>query len=279
MTALATITGILVGGPTLPRGLPYPDGDEIIDLEVPGHLKQSKMKEALTLPRALLTDIDVNWLQTIGEGYAAPLRGFMREGVLLQTIHFNSMLVDPHNLTGSKDLYSKPTDFLDFKTVPPKRVSMSIPIVLPITGYTKANIENSGKSAVALSSKNGKILAILRNPEIYEFRKEEVVSRLFGVIDRGHPYIAHMYSGGDWLLGGEIELLERIRYEDGLDQWRLTAPEVMQQFENKNADAVFAFQTRNPTHAGHAYLMKTGRDMLLKKGYTNPILWLSPLGR
>ena len=29
------------------------------------------------------------------------------------------------------------TNFLDFKSVPPKRVSMSVPIVLPITAYTK----------------------------------------------------------------------------------------------------------------------------------------------
>jgi hypothetical protein len=29
---------------------------------------------------------------------------------------------------------------------------------------------------------------------------------------------------------------------------------------------VFAFQTRNPTHAGHAYLMKTGRCSLSNAG-------------
>jgi 3'-phosphoadenosine 5'-phosphosulfate synthase len=52
----------------------------------------------------------------------------------------------------------------------------------------------------------------------------------------------------------------------------------MKEFEKKNADAVYAFQTRNPTHAGHAYLMRTARDILKKKGYNNPILWLSPLG-
>lgn len=44
----------------------------------------------------------MNWLQTIAEGWAAPLKGFMREGTLLQTMHFNSILVDPFNLTGSK---------------------------------------------------------------------------------------------------------------------------------------------------------------------------------
>ena len=41
-----------------------------------------------------------------------------------------------------------------------------------------------------------------------------------------------------------MELLDRIRYNDGLDKWRLTAKEVMREFEDKNADAVFAFQTR-----------------------------------
>lgn len=270
--------GVLVGGPTLPEGLPYPDGDELVDLLVPHHLKSSRLNEADMLPKALLTDIDVNWLQTIAEGWAAPLKGFMREGALLQTIHFNSILVDPFNITGSKAINEMKTNFLNFDMKPPKRVSMSVPIVLPITEYTKAAIEGSGKRAVTLMNKHGKPLAILRNPEIYANRKEEIVSRIFGVIDRGHPYIAHIYAGGNWLLGGEIELLERIRYNDGLDRFRLTAPEVMAEIRKKGADAVYAFQTRNPTHAGHAYLMQTGRDILLKKGFKNPILWLSPLG-
>lgn len=52
------------------------------------------------------------------------------------------------------------------------------------------------------------------------------MSRCFGVIDRGHPYIDHIYSGGDWLIGGEIELLQRVTYNDGLDQYRLTPKEM-----------------------------------------------------
>ncbi len=55
------------------------------------------------------------------------------------------------------------------------------------------------------------------------------------------------------MLGGEIELLAPIKYRDGLDEFRLTAPQVMKEFEKKNADAVFAFQTRNPTHAGKTF--------------------------
>ena len=211
--------GVLVGGPTLKNGLPYPDGDEIINLLVPATKAEALRAEAATLPKALLTDIDINWMHTVADGWAAPLKGFMREGALLQTIHFNSMLVDPFNITGNKASNEMRTDFLNFnRTQPPKRVSMSVPIVLPCTDFTKSQIEGSGKNAVALVNKHGHTMAVLRNPEVYANRKEEIVSRIFGVIDRGHPYIAHIYGGGDWLIGGEIELLEKIMYNDGLDQ-------------------------------------------------------------
>lgn len=85
--------GILEGAPKLsPPGLPNPDGDEEIDLHIPDHLKTERKAEAESLPKVLITDLDLNWLQVIGEGWAAPLKGFMREGTLLETLHFNSIL-------------------------------------------------------------------------------------------------------------------------------------------------------------------------------------------
>lgn len=44
------------------------------------------------------------------------------------------------------------------------------------------------------------------------------------------------------------------------------------------ADAVFAFQLRNPVHNGHALLMTDTRRRLLEMGYKNPLLLLHPLG-
>ena len=274
--------GILEGAPKLtPPGLPNPDGDEIVDLHVPDHLKIERKAEAATLPKVLITDIDLNWLQVIGEGWASPLKGFMREGTLLETIHFNSILVDPFNVTGNANRHERQTNFNDFSEhQPPQRVSMSVPITLSCTSFTKEAIEKSPKNKrdVALVTQMGETVAILRDAEIYDNRKEEIVTRMFGAIDMGHPYIDHIYSGGDYLIGGEIELLERIRYNDGLDKWRKTANELMAEFQQKGADTVYAFQTRNPTHAGHAYLMRSAGEDLKKQGYQNPVLWLSPLG-
>ena len=272
--------GILMGAPKVtPPGLPNPDGDILIDQHVAEVDRPAKVQEAATLPKVLITDIDLNWLQTIGEGWAAPLKGFMREGTLLETLHFNSVLIDPFNVTGNQLRLETKTDFDHFpEHTPNLRVSMPIPITLSCTDFTKSQIETSGKTDVALVTNMGKTVAIMRDVEIYNNRKEEIVTRMFGVIDMDHPYIKHIYAGGDYLLGGEVELLDRIRYNDGLDQWRKTVKELLQEFQSKGADTVYAFQTRNPTHAGHAYLMRSAGEDLRKKGYQKPVLWLSPLG-
>lgn len=65
-----------------------------------------------------------------------------------------------------------------------------------------------------------------------------------------------IYESGDWLVGGDLECLERICWEDGLDQYRLTPVELRAEFKKRHSDAVFAFQLRNPIHNGHVLLIK-----------------------
>ena len=251
-----------------------------VDLLVPEAERAAKRAEAETLTAVLLRDVDVHWLQVLGEGWAAPLRGFMREGVLLQALHFNSVLSGDGG-SGSGSNLNLPTDFAAISRGEGVRESMPLPIVLPITSYTKSRIEQaaSGQAAVTLVDKHGRPLAIVRSPEIYPHRKEEIIARTFGHSDYSHPYVAeNILPAGEWLLGGEVELLAPIRYNDGFDQYRLTVPELQAKFAELGADVVLAFQTRNPTHAGHAFLMNDGRRQLLERGFKKPVLWLSPLG-
>lgn len=42
-------------------------------------------------------------------------------------------------------------------------------------------------------------------------------------------------EGGDWLAGGDLEVLERIKWNDGLDQYRLTPKELKQKFKEMGA--------------------------------------------
>ncbi|PRD23123.1 UNVERIFIED_CONTAM: Bifunctional 3'-phosphoadenosine 5'-phosphosulfate synthase [Trichonephila clavipes] len=152
--------------------------------------------------------------------------------------------------------------------------NQSIPIVLPISTEDKDRLYDV--SAFALRY-NGNCVAILRNPEFYEHRKEERCSRQFGTSNTGHPYVKMIYESGDWLAGGNLEVLERIKQNDGLDEYRLTPNELRAKFKELQADAVFAFQLRNPVHNGHALLMKETKKQLIERGYSNPVLLLHPL--
>ena len=83
---------------------------------------------------------------------------------------------------------------------------------------------------------------------------------------------------GDWLIGGDLQVLDRIYWNDGLDQYRVTPTELQQKFKDMNADAVFAFQLHNLVHNGHALLMQDTHRQLLERGYWCPVLLLHPLG-
>lgn len=206
--------------------------------------------EAAALPSVEISKVDLQWLQVLSEGWATPLTGFMREAEFLQSQHFGCYLEG--GVT-----------------------NQSIPIVLPVTTEDMKRLEN--EPAFALKY-NGKVYAVLRQPEFYPHRKEERSSRQFGTSCRGHPYINMIYESGDWLVGGDLEVLERIRWNDGLDEYRLTPKELRKIFSKLGADAVFAFQLRNPVHNGHALLMQDTRKHLTEKGYKKPVLLLHPLG-
>jgi len=49
-------------------------------------------------------------------------------------------------------------------------------------------------------------------------------------------------ASGDWLIGGDIEVLERIRWNDGLDQFRLTPNELRKRFRDMKVINEFDFQ-------------------------------------
>uniref|UniRef100_A0A672PHG4 Bifunctional 3'-phosphoadenosine 5'-phosphosulfate synthase 2-like n=1 Tax=Sinocyclocheilus grahami TaxID=75366 RepID=A0A672PHG4_SINGR len=223
---------------------------EVNELFVPENKLDLVLSDANILPTLTITELDLQWVQVLAEGWATPLRGFMREREFLQVLHFGTLL------DGGV-------------------INMSVPIVLPISKDDKKRLD--GCAAFVLEFKGQKV-AIMRNPEFYEHRKEERCARQWGTTCPQHPYIKMVMESGDWLAGGDLEVLERIRWNDGLDQYRLTPRELRQTFKEMRADAIFAFQLRNPVHNGHALLMQDTKHRLLERGYKKPVLLLHPLG-
>ncbi|XP_026059405.1 bifunctional 3'-phosphoadenosine 5'-phosphosulfate synthase 1-like [Carassius auratus] len=223
---------------------------EVKELYVQENKLDLAKADAETLPAVEITKVDMQWVQVLAEGWATPLNGFMRESEYLQCLHFNCLL------DGGV-------------------INLSVPVVLPISGADKERLDGSTAFALAYG---GQRVAILRNPEFYEHRKEERCARQWGTTCKDHPHIKMVMESGDWLVGGDLQVLDRIYWNDGLDSYRLTPTELKQKFKEMNADAVFAFQLRNPVHNGHALLMQDTHRRLIERGYRRPVLLLHPLG-
>ncbi|XP_042617840.1 bifunctional 3'-phosphoadenosine 5'-phosphosulfate synthase 1 [Cyprinus carpio] len=225
------------------RVIPVDASYEVKELYVHENKLDLAKADAETLPAVEITKVDMQWVQVLAEGWATPLNGFMREREYLQCLHFNCLL------DGGV-------------------INLSVPVVLPISSADKERLDGSTAFALAYG---GRRVAILRNPEFYEHRKEERCARQWGTTCKDHPYIKMVMESGDWLVGS-------IYWNDGLDSYRLTPAELKQKFKEMNADAVFAFQLRNPVHNGHALLMQDTQRRLIERGYRRPVLLLHPLG-
>ncbi|XAR64184.1 Sulfate adenylyltransferase [Bertholletia excelsa] len=241
-------------GMSVKSSLIDPDGGSLVDLVVKESERDLKTREAESIPKVKLTKIDLEWVHVLSEGWASPLKGFMREDEYLQSLHFNCLRMKDGSI-----------------------VNMSLPIVLAIDDYVKASIGESPD--VALVAPDGDLVGVLRSIEIFMHNKEERIARTWGTTAPGLPYVEEVITpAGNWLIGGDLEVLKPIKYNDGLDNYRLSPQQLRKEFDRRQADAVFAFQLRNPVHNGHALLMNDTRKSLLEIGYKNPILLLHPLG-
>lgn len=113
-----------------------PDGGSLVDLVVPEGKRALRISEAEAMPKVKLTKIDLEWVHVISEGWASPLKGFMREDEYLQSLHFNCLRMSDGSL-----------------------VNMSLPIVLAIDDGVKEKI--GGSSSVALIGPQGDLVGIL----------------------------------------------------------------------------------------------------------------------
>lgn len=123
------------------------------------------------------------------------------------------------------------------------------------------------------------MIAVIEEPVFFENRKEEISTRVFGTFSLKHPKIERIMQQGDYLVSGKkMRFVENIKFNDGMDHYRLSPSEISALMKERNADAVYAFQLRNPAHNGHVLLLNDTRETLLKLGYKNPVLLFHPLG-
>ena len=123
--------------PSIKSSLIDPDGGSLVDLVVPESGRELKAIEAASMTKVKLTKIDVEWVHVVSEGWATPLKGFIRENEYLQSLHFNSLKMEDRSV-----------------------VNMSLSIVLAIDDETKERI--GSEKNVALVAPDGELIGSLR---------------------------------------------------------------------------------------------------------------------
>jgi sulfate adenylyltransferase len=139
-------------------------------------------------------------------------------------------------------------------------LAWGIPIPLP-AGEQFDNI-NEG-SEIALLNKEGHVLAIMTVEEKFELDLENFAQKCFGTTEDKHPGVAAIRRGGNKYIAGPLEMVNRPVRHDEIDvKYFLDPSETRAEFAKRGWNTVVAFQTRNPIHRAHEYLIKCAQEIV-----------------
>ncbi len=212
--------------------IPIPaHGGKLINRIVEGADREKHMKLAPSLPKIILSSRQMSDLDMIACGALSPLEGFM----------------------GEKD-YLSVIDNMRFSNGLP----WTIPVTLAVT-KDQAGAFAVGKQA-ALADERGTILAILHIEEKYMAQREREAKNVYKTTEEAHPGVAAINKEGEVLLGGKVDVINRVSYDTFLEA-RQDPIQLRKLFEDKKWKRVVAFQTRNPIHRAHEYLTKAALEV------------------
>ena len=128
----------------------------------------------------------------------------------------------------------------------------AIPVVLPISRKVASEISVGDKVVL---TEGGKPIAIVKVSEKYTLDKEYYCEKVFKTTDINHPGVRWFMESGDVFLAGDVVLLNRPRREVD-EKYYLDPEDTRKEFERRGWKRIVAFQTRNPIHRAHEYLIK-----------------------
>lgn len=201
-------------------------GGRLINRELSGVQRETLVERAPSMPRITLRPREVSDLEMIANGAFSPLEGFMCED-------------DYIAVRGNMHLAS------------------GLPWTIPVTLSTSEDFagELEEGSDVALFAGEDHLLGVLHLRQKFRYDKQREAERVYLTADAAHPGVAALYEQGEWLLGGPISLLNRPK-NPAFPDYRLDPARTRDAFKKKGWHRVVAFQTRNPIHRAHEYIIK-----------------------
>jgi sulfate adenylyltransferase len=217
---------------------------------VKGKTADELTARAAKLPRIAVKDADRSTVDRIADGTLTPLEGFMDEAEY-------GRVLDTMTIERSGKAYA-----------------WGIPLSLPITDEEKKAIA-VGKEA-ALVDETGALLGAIEVSSVFAWDKPRYNAAVYGTPRTDHPgaRIANDDPRG-WLAGGAIRVLERPK-NPHFGKYVLSPVETRARIEEREWQAVVAFQTRNPLHRAHEYALVHGVEELTRQGLFAGVV-LNPL--
>ena len=203
-----------------------PHGGKLINRMAEGREREQLLERAKQLPQVTLNSRQLSDVELIAIGAFSPLTGFM----------------------GQRDYES---------VVDSQRLANGLPWTIPVTLAISAEDAKrlAGATQVALKDGNGQVVAILDLEETFRFDKEHEAQMVLQTTSDTHPGVQYLATVGDHCLAGPIMLLQRPDRGE-FTNYLLDPKETRFLFEHRGWTRVVAFQTRNPVHRAHEYILK-----------------------
>jgi sulfate adenylyltransferase len=134
----------------------------------------------------------------------------------------------------------------------------TIPVTLSVPGGVAARCAPG--AAVALRGEDGVLHGRLRVAGVYEIDPEREAELVYATTDRRHPGVADLVARPTWRLGGVIDVIRRPPHR-GFETVLLQPRETRVLFATRQWSTVVAFQTRNPVHRAHEYILKCALEI------------------
>ncbi len=131
-----------------------------------------------------------------------------------------------------------------------------IPITLQVKKDQYENIKP--QKEIALKDEGNNTVAILEVKDIYQPDLKKEAQSIFKTTDINHPAVKYLFDAGEYCIGGDIKLLDHTY--DEFPEYNLGCERTREIFTEKGWKRVVAFQTRNPVHRAHEYLLKVALE-------------------
>ena len=201
-------------------------GGRLVNRILEGPAKEEWLSRASSLPQVELNARQLADVEMIAVGAFSPLEGFMNSR------DYASVLREERLSNG---------------------VVWTIPVTLAVSDETARGLHVS--EAVALIGPGNRLTAVLELEGIFAYDREQEARAVLLTTSDAHPGVTYLKSVGDHCLAGRIHLLERPEHGP-FENYRLDPKETRYLFSDHGWKTIVAFQTRNPVHLAHEYILK-----------------------